>query len=90
MTLSGVCMPCYSLLVIVCHDFIERNVPNTHGGVLVASCSFRGLGPTGRKKWKFLDMSADTDSLDVLLRQRTRDVWNTNRAQQIMTLGLHS
>ena len=56
-------VPSYSLLVIVCRDFIERN------GVLEASWHFCGLGPIVRVKWKFLDISPDTDSHGVLLRQ---------------------
>lgn len=37
MTLCSICLPCHSLLVIICRDFVERR---TCGGVPVASCHF--------------------------------------------------
>jgi hypothetical protein len=45
--LDGIGIPCHSLVVIVCHDFIERNAPKNFWWVLVASCSFHGLGLIG-------------------------------------------
>jgi len=36
-TPGGINTPCYSLMVIICRDFIERNTPKTSGGVLVTS-----------------------------------------------------
>jgi hypothetical protein len=41
MLLCGIGSPCYSLLVIVCCDFIERN---TIQELLEDSCCFSGLG----------------------------------------------
>jgi hypothetical protein len=69
MMLDGIGTPCHFLLVIICSDFIERNIPKKFG-VLAASCCFHRLRPIGRVKWKFLDMPADTDfTLGVLVRQ---------------------
>jgi hypothetical protein len=52
MTLDGISMPGHSLMVIVCHDFIERNAPKKKkkpsGGVLATSFHIRGLRPIGR------------------------------------------
>ena len=69
MMLDGIGMPYHCLLVIICHDSIERNTPKTSGGVLAASHYFQGLRQIGRVKWKFLDMSGDTDLCGLLLRE---------------------
>lgn len=39
MMLDGIGMPCNSLLIIICHDIIERNAPKTSGAVLIATDS---------------------------------------------------
>jgi hypothetical protein len=59
--------------------FIERNAQTTSGGVLADPCQLHRLGKIVRVKWKFLDMSADTDSCSftktdscILLR---KDQW---------------
>jgi hypothetical protein len=36
----GIGLPCYSLLIIVGQDFIERNTPKNFWCVLAASCQF--------------------------------------------------
>jgi hypothetical protein len=41
-TLYSIVSPCYSLMAIICWDFIERN---TSGAVPVASSCLHGLGP---------------------------------------------
>lgn len=68
MMLDGIGVPYYCLLVNICCDSIETH-QNTSGGVLAASCHFHRLGLIGRVKLKFLYMSADIDSYEVLLRQ---------------------
>lgn len=54
-TLYGIGSPCHSLLVIVCHDFIEKNAPKyfwwCSGGFFLLLQL--GLGPSGRA-WGFL------------------------------------
>lgn len=59
---GGIGMPYPSLLVIICHDFIEKNVPKTSDGVLVTSCRYHRLGPIDRAVRFLLDQHADADS----------------------------
>ena len=69
--LDGIGIPCHFFfkLVIICCGFIEKNIKKMFGAVLPASCCFCGLRLIDRVKWKFLDMSADTDSGEILSRQ---------------------
>jgi hypothetical protein len=60
-----------SLLVIICHDFREKCTKRllvVFWWLLATLVDSRSIV---RGKWKFLDMSADTDSHGVLLRQDT-------------------
>jgi hypothetical protein len=66
MVLLHLAIPYWSSLVMTSEKETEQK---TSGGVLVAFCCFCRLGLIGRVKWKFLNMSADTDSYGVLLRQ---------------------
>jgi hypothetical protein len=66
--------PWHSLLIIICHDFVERN-QRSSSNVLKASCHFCRLWTIERALWFLLDQTGIADSWMMFVSRLSYHCW---------------